>query len=82
MRVYNAKTVTITYSSSSDELGRRQFMAEWETDDFRTELGKDGKPVGFRRGQVFYAVPGPHLEGWRKQGFAVLEVDPYAKNVG
>ncbi len=51
-----------------DALGRRHFTLEWEEPDgvFRPELSKDGKPVGYRRGQCFFANPAPYLlKGFR-----------------
>jgi hypothetical protein len=49
----------IVVEGPRDDLGRAQFTMTWEDPDgvFRPELGKDGQPVGYRRGQVFRAVP-------------------------
>lgn len=48
-----------------DALGRRQFTLTWTEPDgvYRKELGKDGQPVGYRRGQVFHADPTAILRG-------------------
>lgn len=56
--------VRVIYHSKPDDRGRRQFTMEWVNPDgpYISEMWKDGQPVGFRRGQVFFAVPGPHLE--------------------
>ena len=49
----------LTVLSEPDALGRSRYLLEWLDRDGvdRPELGKDGKRVGFRRGQVFFGVP-------------------------
>lgn len=72
------KNPRVTYHTRPDELGRRCFTLTWEEPDgvFRTKLGTDGKPVGYRRGQVFNARPEPFLAAWRAQsGGDVVEVE-------
>lgn len=47
-----------------DRLGRRTYFLLWNEPDgvFRHELGKDGAPVGYRRGQIFKRDPTKDLE--------------------
>lgn len=51
----------LTYDDKGpDKEGKRSFTLEWEDPDgvFRPEPSKkDGKPVGYRRGQCFRTVP-------------------------
>lgn len=51
---------TVTFHDGGpDRLGRRHFTLTWEDAGgvFRPEIHFDGKPVGYRRGQCFFAVP-------------------------
>jgi len=55
----------VEFHSKPDSLGRQAFTLKWVQDDgvFRPELSKeDGKPIGRRRAQVFFAVPEDHVE--------------------
>ena len=47
------------HDAAPDALGRRHFTLTWSDPDggYREDLGKDGRPVGYRRGQVFFARP-------------------------
>lgn len=46
------------HDAGPDSLGRRHFTLTWSDPDgiYRTELS-NGQPVGYRRGQCFFAVP-------------------------
>lgn len=67
-----------TYDGPADDAGRRTFTLEWYEPDgvFRPELGPDGEVVGYRRGQVFRAVPAVHFERLRERGWTVEELNP------
>lgn len=56
----NIETVTVRITSDTppDECGRRTWALAWEDPDnsFRPELGKDGQPVGHRRGQMYFGT--------------------------
>lgn len=66
-----AKHKRIAFDDSGpDDLGRRRFTLTWvdENGPWRPELGKDGQPVGFRRGQCFHADPTSYLaEGFQEE---------------
>jgi hypothetical protein len=51
--------VRLTVLSEPDALGRSRYLLCWVDREGvdRPEIGKDGKRVGFRRGQVFFGVP-------------------------
>jgi len=68
------RAMFVTFTSGPDKLGRRRFTLEWnETEGcFRHELGRDGQPVGYRRGQMFFTEPRRHLRRLRKRGFKVV----------
>jgi len=58
-----------------DHLGRRFFTLLWTDSDgiFRKEIDKDGKPVGYRRGQCFFADPKPYLEkGYKENDYSTF----------
>lgn len=61
----------IFHDARPDSLGRRQFSLTWSDPDgvFRPEIHPDGAPVGYRRGQVFFAVP----ENFVPAGAVVIE---------
>lgn len=69
--------------SGPDRLGRRSFVLLWEEPDgvYRPEPSTlDGKPVGYRRAQVFFTVPAKCFVGLERQGHRVeiaTEPDPY-----
>lgn len=50
--------VVTFHDAGPDGLGRRHFTVAWQDPggDFRPEIHADGSPVGYRRGQVFFAV--------------------------
>ena len=63
-----------------DGLGRAAFTLFWSDPEgvFRTEPSKeDGKPVGFRRGQCFCAVPEEYLG----RGARLVESEAAAKKL-
>ena len=68
-------TFKLKYDDSGpDGMGRRSFTMTWEEPDgvFRPEPSKDdGKPVGYRRGQCFRAVPEDHIGRLVSQGHIV-----------
>lgn len=48
------------HDAGPDALGRRHFTLTWSDPDgiYREELSKeDRRPIGYRRGQVFFAKP-------------------------
>jgi len=61
----------ITIHEGPDSHGRHQFTIEWTEPNgvFRTEIGADGKVVGYRRGQVFRA----RLTDYVKPGDVVIQ---------
>lgn len=59
-RLIEQKTRIEFDDSAPDRLGRRHFTLVWEEPKgvFRPEPSKtDGKPVGYRRAQCFFAKP-------------------------
>lgn len=56
-----------------DKLGRCSFSLEWEEPKgvFRPEIHFDGKPVGYRRGQHFFAVPEDYEKRARERGESI-----------
>ncbi len=52
-------TAVTFHDAGPGSLGRRHFTLTWEDTGgvFRPELSRDGRPVGYRRGQCFFAVP-------------------------
>jgi len=74
------KSVKYTFNTRPDSLGRRQFTIEWVDDGgvFRPELAPDGKVVGYRRGQVFFARPEEYIKRDRAAGKKVVVVDQEA----
>jgi len=66
-----------------DRFGRRSFFLHWEEPDgvFRPEPSiLDGKPVGYRRAQVFFTVPAECFANLESRGHRVeiaTEPDPY-----
>lgn len=59
---------------SRDDLGRCSFTLEWEQPGgvFRHEIHFDGEPVGFRRGQCFFAVPEDYEVRARERGEEIV----------
>lgn len=74
----------VYHDTGPDERARRRFTLLW-TDPWgvwRPELAPDGKPVGFRRGQAFHAVPSDILIGRKARvikeanpAYAIIEMD-------
>lgn len=56
---------TYTIEGSVDGHGRQPFTMTWTDPEgvYRPELGRDGKPVGYRRGQCFRA----NVEAFRRR---------------
>jgi hypothetical protein len=57
------RTFHIHVESTPDGVGRQNFTMTWEDIGgvYRPELSKDGKPVGYRRGQYFHAILDTHV---------------------
>lgn len=77
-RASGDETIAV-YHDGPDKHGHYHFSLHWrdETGPFRPEPGPDGGhlgPIGFDRGQVFFAKPKPHLDRARLYG-PVVEVD-------
>lgn len=68
------EVMTITFETGPDGMGRRRFRVTWTDPEgcYRTELGLDGQPVGYRRGQYFFAKPWSHIRRWRRRGARVV----------
>lgn len=63
-----------------DALGRASFTLFWSDPDgvFRNEpSNEDSKPVGYRRGQCFRAIP----EDYIKRGAKLVESEAIAKHL-
>jgi hypothetical protein len=58
-----------------DEKGRQNFRLTWTDENgiYRTELGNDGNPVGYRRGQCFLANLQEHIDLLTAEGHTVAE---------
>lgn len=59
-----------------DSHGRRPFTLLWREPHgvFRPEKSRDGKPVGYRRGQCYRAVPADTISDLQRRGHTVSEV--------
>lgn len=60
-----------------DAFGRRHFMLTWEEPGgvYRPELGKDGVPVGYRRGQMFFCHAEEQDRRFARDGHTVENVE-------
>lgn len=66
----------IEYHTQPDDYGRRRFTLLWSDPDgcFRPEPDNFiAGPVGFRRGQVFFADPAEHVARLESNGHFVRE---------
>lgn len=54
------KVVRFEASTKPNDDGKVSFMVDWVEPDY-----------GRQRGQAFFAVPGEHLERWRKEGWKI-----------
>lgn len=65
----------LIFESATDSEGRRAFTIEWSEPNgvYRTELGRDGQPVGHRRGQCFRAVPDSYVRLVTELGGRVVD---------
>lgn len=64
----------LRYEGSPDDRGCRRFVMFWSEPHgvFRHEPSKqDGLPVGFRRGQYFFAHPEEHIRSLESRGHTV-----------
>lgn len=64
------------HDTGPDKEGRRFFTLTWSEDQgvFRPESSKeDGKPVGYRRGQVFRTNPANQTKDLGTRGHTVIE---------
>jgi len=76
-------TVYVEYHSPPDGRGRRTFTGYWEELDgiYRCppcfpRLMPDGTSAGYRRSQLFFAIPAEHITRWREYGLTVKEKPP------
>lgn len=68
--VHMGTTYVITLHSERDSLGRQHMTVEWSDPDgiWRKELGTDGSPVGYRRGQCYFTTLTSLTDRLRERG--------------
>jgi hypothetical protein len=75
--------ITITFTDDKiDTLGRRTFTMEWNNPNgvYLRDL-KDGKEIGYNRGQYFFADPKKYVEDIINRGDTVIVIDMHGKTL-
>jgi hypothetical protein len=67
-------TFHVEFTGPVDSKGKRPFTMTWEDPEgcFRPEMDKDGKAVGYRRGQCFHASFEEHQARLQARGHLVV----------